>query len=120
MVSSGARFVFSPIADKALDKIWQYTEAEWGRAQAETYVREMMTHLGAVAEKRHVWRVLPRKLVVPLDLDMDVYMSRYGKHVIFFRELPSRKVGVLAILHEKMDMPARLAGDLRKLDAGTG
>lgn len=115
-----AGFVFSPEANKALDTIWVYTEETWGREQAETYIRDMMAHLGAVTNKEKPWRKLPRTLVVPLDLDVNVYMTRFQKHMLFFRELPSGMLGILSILHEKVDMPVRLAEDLRKLEVDAG
>ena len=42
-------------------------------------------------------------------------MSRYRRHYLFFRELASGKIGVMSILHERMDVPARLVEELGKL-----
>lgn len=36
------------------------------------------------------------------------------------RELPSGKIGIISILHERMDMPARLMEELQKLTANLG
>jgi toxin ParE1/3/4 len=46
------------------------------------------------------------------DLKAQAYFSRYERHYLFFRELPSGKIGVMAILHERMDIPVRLHEDL--------
>ena len=40
-----------------------------------------------------------------------VYFFRHRHHYIFFRELTRKRVGVISVLHEKMDIPARLRED---------
>lgn len=109
----GYRF-FGP-ADMAQDEIWTYTEKEWGQAQAETYIRGLHTHLQRLADKEAFWFPLPAALVVPQDLPLAVYFGVYEKHVIFFRELANGDIGIMALLHERMNLPVRLAEDLRKI-----
>jgi len=40
-----------------------------------------------------------------------MFYLRYRQHYIFFRVLSKGALGVLSILHEKMDLPARLRED---------
>ncbi len=49
-----------------------------------------------------------------------IYVSRYRRHYLFFREFDSGNTGVMSILHERMDVPARLAEELVKLAGGLG
>ncbi len=49
-----------------------------------------------------------------------IYVSRYRRHYLFFREFDSGNIGVMSILHERMDVPARLAEELVKLPGGLG
>ena len=40
-----------------------------------------------------------------------VFFIRYQHHYLFFRELSDGTLGVISILHENMDIPARLRDD---------
>ena len=106
-------YLFFPPADEAQDKIWRYTVDRWGKDQAVKYITELHDHLYDLASQKKKWRILPDSLVVPPDLDISVYFSLYRHHYIFFRELEPHKIGILSILHEKMDIPLRLADDLK-------
>jgi plasmid stabilization system protein ParE len=54
---------------------------------------------------------------VPSDIKHEAYFSRYERHYLFFRTLDNGDLGVMSILHEKMDMAVRLREDLAALDA---
>lgn len=106
---------FYPRADAAQDKIWRDTAEKWGEAQAVTYITGLHDHLKLLCEERRIWRRLPQKLAVPADVKREAYFSRYERHYVFFRELDNGDLGVMSILHEKMDLPVRLAEDLATL-----
>jgi toxin ParE1/3/4 len=38
----------------------------------------------------------------------NIYFIRYQRHYIFFRQLGQGNIGVIAVLHERMDLPNRL------------
>lgn len=103
---------FFPKADAAQDKIWQDTVEKWGEAQATTYITGLHTHLKLLCAERKVWRRLPQKLAVPIDIKREAYFSRYERHYVFFRVLDNGDLGLMSILHERMDLPVRLAEDL--------
>jgi len=109
-------YLFFPPADAAQDEIWRYSCTEWGEAQAEKYIKELHHHLQLLSEKKQLWRPLPSNLVIPPDLKLKAYFSKYEHHYLFFRELSEGTIGVMAILHEKSDMPVRLCEDLRKIE----
>ncbi|KQS87674.1 MULTISPECIES: type II toxin-antitoxin system RelE/ParE family toxin [unclassified Rhizobium] len=108
-------YLFYPPADAAQDRIWADTVEQWGKAQAVTYMTGLHTHLQKLSETRSLWRKLPRDLVIPTDLRTEAFFSRYERHFLFFRELPSGKIGIMAILHDRMDIPVRLHEDLTSI-----
>jgi len=103
-------------ADAQQDDIWNYTLSTWDKDQAERYIIGLHDCFSSIANKDVIWNALPRHLVVPLDLAVDVYFVRYEKHVIFFKELSNGVVGILSILHQSMDMPIKLVKDLTLIE----
>jgi len=91
---------FSPKALADLDRIWTYTDKEWGRRQAEEYVRSLHAVLELVAENPRISRdaghIRPGLLKYPA-----------GSHVIFFR-LVKDHINVVRILHQRMDFARHL------------
>lgn len=112
-----AGYRFYPRADAVQDRIWRDTLAEWGEAQADTYIRGLHAHLQRLCDNRLIWRRLPQRLAVPADVKRLAYFSRYEHHYVFFRELGNGDLGVMSILHERMDMAVRLKEDLAALHA---
>ncbi|MBO0128864.1 type II toxin-antitoxin system RelE/ParE family toxin [Agrobacterium tumefaciens] len=112
-----AAYRFYAPADAAQDKIWRDTVDVWGEMQAETYIRGLHAHLQRLCDNHLLWRRLPQRLAVPGDLKSEAYFSRYEHHYLFFRELDNGDLGVMSILHERMDMAVRLREDLTALDA---
>ena len=43
-----------------------------------------------------------------------VYRSRYEKHLIFFKEAPDGRLAIIAIIHEAMDIVAKLSDALKR------
>ncbi|VAX07454.1 hypothetical protein MNBD_GAMMA26-738 [hydrothermal vent metagenome] len=113
-----ANYRFYPAADQRQDEIWGYTCEQWGEAQAEKYIRGLHSHIQELADRKRLWKSLPGTLIVPPDLDIDVFFSRYEHHYLFFRELSDGAIGVMSILHEAMDIPVRLGEDLGQIDRG--
>jgi len=109
-------YLFFPPADEAQDEIWHYSCGAWGEKQAEKYIKGLHHHLQLLSEKKKRWRHLPVNLVIPPGLNLKAYFSRYEHHYLFFRELSAGSIGVMAILHEKSDMPVRLCEDLRRIE----
>jgi len=94
-----------PAARERILEVWDYTEKKWGEKQADAYVRELVAEIETISSQRHRWRpVLDESL-------KGVYFFRHRHHYVFFRELSRRRLGVISVLHEKMDIPARLRED---------
>jgi len=109
-------YLFFPPADAAQDERWRYSCEVWGERQAEKYITGLHHHLQLLSEKKKCWRSLPANLVIPPDVQVKAYFSKFEHHYLFFRELSEGVIGVMAILHEKSDMPVRLCEDLRKME----
>ena len=109
-------YLFYPAADAAQDRIWRDSVAAWGEAQAIRYIQGLHTHLLTLSQTPALWRKLPARLAVPADLKLDAYFSRYERHYIFFRVLSGDRIGVLSLLHDRMNIPVRLAEDLTALN----
>ena len=43
-----------------------------------------------------------------------IYVIRYQQHFIFFRALSGNMIGVISILHVRMNIPLRLKEDIEK------
>jgi plasmid stabilization system protein ParE len=97
-------------AQERILEIWDYTEKKWSEKQADAYVRELVAEIETVAVQRHRWRpVLDGAL-------QGVYFFRHRHHYVFFRELSKKRLGVISVLHEQMDIPARLREDAERVD----
>jgi toxin ParE1/3/4 len=92
-------------AKERLIGVWDYTEQMWGEEQADRYVRGLAEAIHAAVGKRHRWRRLMDEAL------KGVFFIRFQHHYVFFRELSDGTLGVISVLHEKMDIPARLRED---------
>jgi plasmid stabilization system protein ParE len=101
------RYLFFPAADRRQDEIWDYTLEKWGEKKAVEYIRGLHNAVSDAAGNPKLWRRLERKGFER------VFYIRYGKHFIFFRVLSGGVLGIISILHERMDIPARLKEDLK-------
>ena len=89
-------------AESRLIEIWDYTLKKWGENRADAYVRELVIAIHALDANRSLWRRVADKTLV------GVWFVRHKHHYIFFRELSGGVVGVITVLHENMDLPARI------------
>lgn len=83
--------------------------------EAQAVIRGLHAHLQTLSETPTLWRKLPGNLAVPADLKLEAYFSHYERRYVFFRKLSGDRIGVLRLLHDRMDVPVRLAEDLQAL-----
>jgi toxin ParE1/3/4 len=94
------RCILSPAAQADIDGIWDYTADTWSIEQADRYVALIRRAYETISPDGHEGRPMPevrkgyRKLAV-------------GSHLIVFR-LVDGYVDVIRILHQRMDISARL------------
>lgn len=95
-----------PIARERLLGIWRYTTDSWGEEQADRYIGGLVEAVHTLPAKRDCWRPVRERRF------KGIYFFRYRHHYIFFRLLEDGALGVLSVLHENMDLPDRLTGDI--------
>lgn len=78
-----------------------YTARTWGLKQAEKYLFALESHFEAIC----VGTVPTRQ---PLPHRPEFFSSRCQHHCVFFTREDDGSVIILAILHENMDLIARL------------
>lgn len=88
-----------------LDEIFRNTRDRWGEAQAERYI----TGLFAVFEGIENHAVLSRP--IPAEFEVEGYLVRYERHVIYWRRLSNGDVGIVTVLHERMHQIERFRED---------
>jgi len=94
-----------PAARERLLQIWDYTDRQWGEQQADEYVNGLVAFAQALPSHRARWRPMRGRGFA------GIWFIRHQHHYLFFRELSGGRVGILSILHENMDLPARLRED---------
>ncbi len=94
-----------PAARARIIEIWNYTEATWGEQQADRYVRELVGASQRGGANRNAWKPVQDPALI------GVFFYKHIRHFVLFKELTGGDVGVITILHESMDLPARLRED---------
>jgi plasmid stabilization system protein ParE len=97
-----------PAARERLLQIWDYTERKWGEEQADAYVRGLVAAAHDLRRQRIHWRP------VRGDRFPGIWFIRHEHHYLFFRVLSDGDIGIISILHENMDLPARLKEDAER------
>ncbi len=88
--------IFRPEAEADICRISDYTEVEWGRAQAKRYVMDINIAIKGLLE-------FPAKgTTVPL-LGPNYRKISSGSHRILYR-LDGANIVIVRILHERMDV----------------
>ena len=98
-------YVLSGAAEEDLRGITQHTLEQWGAVQCRTYIAALEAKAVAVAKGEGVFKDMS-------SLIPGLRVATSGKHYIFCLSRPNALPIILAILHERMDIMARLKGRL--------
>ena len=101
--SGEVRVLYRPAALADLDQIHDATRQMWGLDQAEHYLSQLRAAVERVVQHPRSGRVY------------DVAATEHravssGRHLIFYR-LDCDAIVVVRILHDRMDIPARLSDE---------
>lgn len=99
-------FRLTPSAKADLAQIHRYTRKQWGNEQAQRYSAQLKSDFVALASGKKSGRLLSE-----LDAGLEVYLSQ--KHYILYLRYDNH-IGILGVLHEKMDMLTRIKDRLEK------
>ena len=95
-----------PTAQNSLIQIWHYTDQKWGDKQADKYIHGIYETVEDISDNKHLWRNLEHRNF------KGIFFVRFEYHFIFFRELSPNTLGIVSVLHERMNIPGRLKDDL--------
>ena len=90
-------------ANAAIDDLYAYTFERWGDEQADKYLSGLFARFEAIVSKEVLWRP------VPPEFEIEAWVSRYEHHYIYWKQLDDGRVGIMAILHERMHQSERLS-----------
>lgn len=93
-------YIYSRLAEADLREIIRHTARKWGAAQARAYARQI-DDAAAVATGRGAFKDWSTVLA-------GLRVKAAGSHYVFGVHRPGRPALILAILHERMDLMARL------------
>lgn len=83
-------------AKKDLKNIWLYSFKEHGEKQADKYFDELITGMKAIQTNPEIG--------MPCDyIRLGYRQYQINHHFVFYR-LDSKKINIIRILHQKMDM----------------
>lgn len=89
-------YVLSERAKRDIREIGDYTVQTWSEDQALKYIRMLFNQI----------RVLSRNPRLGRNYDYirpGLHGYHCGRHIVFYRVLPTNRVRVIRILHERMD-----------------
>ena len=98
-----------PSAEHRIDDIYLSTAGRWSAATADDYLRGLYARLHAIAARDFPWRPLPA------EFGTDGYACRHESHMIYWRVLANGDIGIVSVLHVRMNQIARFRDDF---DAG--
>lgn len=93
-------------ASHRIDDIYRYSRERWGEAQADRYITGLFHALARI--ETHGVTSRP----IPAAFEVDGYVFRYEKHLVYWRPLSNGDIGVVTVLHERMHQIGRLREDL--------
>lgn len=98
-------YVVTKGAAADLKEIARYTAEQWGEEQCRVYIGQLDKAAEALAKGQGVFKDLS-------SLHPKLRMALCGRHYVFCLPSPDAPAVILAILHERMDIIARLKGRL--------
>lgn len=94
-------YILTTGAASDLEKIVRYTEQEWGAARRHSYIQQLENVASVLASGVGSFRQRD-------DLYPNVRVRKAGHHFIFCLPQTDGPALILAVLHERMDIIARL------------
>ena len=101
-----APYLFHPAAEKELREILRYTRKNWGDAQAKKYAAKLRERFQALATGKQPFKDMS-------ELYPALRMAHCESHYVFCLPGQGSPALIIAILHERMDIIARLEHRLK-------
>ena len=92
------------LSNKAVDDlsaIWEYTCDTWSETQADKYYYMLLDSCQDIADGKLTAKHYP-------DIHSEVFGTKAGQHIIFFRKIKTDRTEIVRILHNRMDLKNRI------------
>ncbi len=96
-----AKYLLTKKAVEDLSGIWDYTYEVWSENQADKYYKLLIETCREIAKKPTIGKNYDK-------ISTGIYGFAVGKHIIFYRNLVTKDIEVVRILHERMDLKNRV------------
>ncbi len=96
-----ANYFLTNKAVEDLSRIWDYTYEVWSESQADKYYEILISSFQETVQN-------PRPGKTTTGIDSAILGLQVGKHIIFYRVVQSDNIEILRILHQTMDLKARI------------
>ena len=83
-------------AQDDLESIWIYSYREWGTAQADEYVRSLLSRFAWLAANARLGKQRP-------EVKPGYYCFPEGTHLVFYKITPSG-IDIIGVPHQNMDI----------------
>jgi len=107
------RFFLTPAAEADLEAIWDYTEEQWGRRQAERHVAAIRDAGRSLAARDYPDRDAS-------DVRPGFRKAAVGSHLLYFLRREDGAPEIIRILHQRMDGPRHLTRATAQQPEGAG
>jgi toxin ParE1/3/4 len=94
-------FILSKKAVEDLSRIWEYSILTWSETQADKYYYMLLGACQDLADGKAAAKQYP-------EIHRDIFGTRAGQHIIFFRRVAKDTIQVVRILHNRMDLRNRM------------
>lgn len=96
-----AKYKLTNLAVRDLADIWNYTFDNWSEPQADYYYEQLVNSFKKIADNPNFGKNYN-------EITNDLYGFKVNRHIIFYRTIIHGEVEITRILHERMDLKARL------------
>jgi toxin ParE1/3/4 len=96
-----AKVILRQKAIEDLNTIWNYTLENWSEKQADKYYSLIKMACSWIGENPDIGKGYE-------GVDPNLLGLKSEKHIIFYQVISSRRVEVIRILHERMDLNSRI------------
>ena len=94
-------FILSKKAVEDLSGIWKYPFHTWSETQADKYYYMLLGACQDLADGKAAAKLYP-------EIHSDIFGTRAGQHIIFFRRVAKDAIQVVRILHNSMNLRNRI------------
>ena len=95
------KFELTNKAVEDLEDIWNYTYENWSEHQADIYYQLLIESFKEIARTPGIGKNYQ-------EIAENLKGFKVGRHIVFFHEKEGRKIEIIRILHERMDIKNRI------------